>query len=172
MGSFLSSLPKSPLVDTNLLFDYLAWRFSTQAIPTIPEPSLQRLSTPDLKDAFHWYLNLAKPIQISPHVIAEIQGLAKSRLGWYGERLASFWRFAQQELARLRLREHLVRIVEMDTEDLPSFGPTDTSLLAMAASAGSAVLTDEGNLRGRCDEKQIRVWGSSEILAEWQAQVA
>jgi hypothetical protein len=172
MESSPSSLPKAPFVDTNLLFDYLVWRFSAQADPPIPEPSLQRLSTPDLKEAFRWYLNLAKPIQTSPHVIAEIQGLAKSRLDWYGERLASFWRFAQGELARLRLQEQLIRIVEMDPDDLPSFGPTDTSLLALAARTDSLMLTDEGELRGRCDRRQIRAWGSSEILAEWQDHVA
>jgi hypothetical protein len=172
MGSSFSPLPKSPLVDANLLFDYLAWRFSAQADPPIQEPNLQRLSNPELKKAFGWYLDLAKPIQTSPHVIAEIQGLAKSRLGWHGERLASFWRFAQRELARLRLQEDLIRIVDMDRNDLPPFGPTDTSLLALAARSDSLVLTDEGGLRGRCYEKQIKVWGSYEILAEWQTRVA
>jgi rRNA-processing protein FCF1 len=172
MRSSFSPLPKSPLVDTNLLFDYLVWRFWTQASPPGAEPMPRRLSTPDLKEAFRWYFDLAKPIQTSPHVIAEIQGLAKSRLGWYGEKLASFWRFAQRELARLRLQEDLIRIVEMDTDDLPTFGPTDTSLLALAARFDGLVLTDDGDLTRRCDEKQIRVWGSSEILAEWQTRVA
>jgi hypothetical protein len=153
MESSLSSLPKSPLVDANLLFDYLAWWFSAQADPPTPEPSLQRPSAPDLQEAFRWYLDRAKPIQTSPHVIAEIQGLAKSRLARYGERLASFWRFAQHELARLCLQEQLIKIVEMDADDLPSFGPTDTSLLALAARPGSLMLTDEGDLRDGCDER-------------------
>jgi len=171
MGSSLSPLPKSPLIDANLLFDYLVWRFCVQADPPIEVPNLQKLSTRDLKEAFHWYLDLAKPIQTSPQVVAEIHGLAKSRLEWYDERLASFWRFAQRELARLRLQEDLIRILEMDPDDLPSFGPIYTSLLALAARSDSLVLTDEGKPRGRCDGKQIRVWGSSEILAEWQTRV-
>ena len=171
MESSFSLLPRSPLVDANLLFDYLVWQFCMQADPPIEVPKLQKLSTPDLKDAFRWYLDLAKPIQTSPHVIAEIQGLAKSRLEWYGERLASFWRFAQRELVRLGLQEHLIKIVEMDRDDLPSFGPTDTSLLALAARSDSLVLTDEGKLRDRCDRKQIRVRGSYEVLAEWQTRV-
>ncbi len=97
------------MVDANLLLDYLAWRFSAQAIRPFPEPNLQHLSDPNLKEAFSWYLELAKPILTSPHVIAEIQGLAKSRLDWHGKRLEYFWRFAQQELTRLRLQEQLVR---------------------------------------------------------------
>jgi hypothetical protein len=172
MGSSLSLLPKAPFVDTNLLFDYLVWRFWAQASPSIPEPTLGRLSTPDMKEAFRWYLDLVKPIQTSPHVIAEIHGLAKARLKWDGETLASFWSFAQRELARLRLQEDLIRIVEMDPDDLPSFGPTDTSLLALAARSEGLLLTDDGGLRDRCDEKQIRAWGSYEILAEWQTRVA
>ena len=59
----------------------------------------------------------------------------------------------------------------MDRDDLPSFGPTDTSLLALAARSDSLVLTDEGKLRDRCDRKQIRVWGSYNVLAEWQTRV-
>jgi hypothetical protein len=171
MESSFSLLPRSPLVDANLLFDYLVWQFCVQADPPIEVPNLQKLSTPDLKEAFRWYLDLAKPIQTSPHVVAEIHGLAKSRLEWYGERLASFWRFAQRELARLRLQEDIIRILEMDPDDLPSFGPIDTSLLALAARSDSLVLTDEGKLRGRCDEKQISVWGSYDVLAEWQTRV-
>jgi len=172
MGSSLSALPRNPLVDANLLLDYLAWRFSAQATRAFPEPNLQHLSTPNLKDAFSWYLEFAKPIRTSPHVIAEIHGLAKSRLGWYDARLESFWRFAQQELARLLLQEQLVRVVEMDTDDLPSFGPTDTSLLSMASGSDSLLLTDERELRGRRDRAQIRTWGIYEILAEWQRHVA
>jgi len=36
----------------------------------------------------------------------------------------------------------------MDSDDLPSFGPIDTSLLAMAAESDSLLLTDERELRG------------------------
>ena len=82
MESSFSLLPRSPLVDVNLLFDYLVWQFCVQADPPIEVPKLQKLSTPDLKDAFRWYLDLAKPIQTSPHVVAEIQGLRSQ--GWNG----------------------------------------------------------------------------------------
>jgi hypothetical protein len=86
--------------------------------------------------------------------------------------LESFWRFAQTELARLRLQEQLIGIVEMNAEDLPRSGPTDTSLLTIASRSQCLVVTDEGDLRGRCDRDQIEVRGSYEILAEWQNRVA
>lgn len=159
------------MVDANLLLDYLAWRFSAQAIRPFPEPNLQHLSDPNLKEAFSWYLELAKPILTSPHVIAEIQGLAKSRLDWHGKRLEYFWRFAQQELTRLLLQEQLVRNVEMDGDDLSTFGPTDTSLLALAANSHRLLLTDEPELRSRCAGAQIKSWGIYDVLAEWQIRV-
>jgi hypothetical protein len=38
MESSFSLLPRSPLVDANLLFDYLVWQFCVQADPPIEVP--------------------------------------------------------------------------------------------------------------------------------------
>jgi hypothetical protein len=63
--------------------------------------------------ALYWYLDKAKPIHTSPHVIAEIHGLLQARADWHGPRLSAFWRFAQGELTRLMLDEHLIKLVKM-----------------------------------------------------------
>jgi rRNA-processing protein FCF1 len=164
----LSELPKNPLVDTNVLFEFLVWRFCLDAEIPIPGNASRYLSTDDLKGALHWYFDKAKPIQTSPHVIAEIHGLVQSRAGWRGPRLSAFWRFAQEELARLRLEEDLVKVVKMDGPSLQSFGSADTSILELAARTRGVVVTEEGDLSGRLMRQEIKVLSCYGILALWQ----
>lgn len=177
MAAFPFVLPKSPIIDTNLLFDFLVWRFFEQieepeegSTPVKPS-AFQYLADSRTREAFLWYLSWAKPIETSPHVIAEIHGLARSRAKEHLKppRLGIFWKFAQEELAQMRLEERFVRLDEMDTGHLQTVGPTDTSLLQRAKQSGRTLLTGErGELRGRCVAQGIKVLTCSEVLAHWQ----
>lgn len=160
--------PRSPLVDTNVLFEYLLGRFSAERSLRIDVALLQYLFSRPLQDALLWYLDFAKPIRTSPHVIAEIHGLLRSRAHWDAPRLSDFWGFAQDELSQLQITEEFQQIVEMDRRDLKSFFPTDTSLLARAASMQCALVTEDRSLRGRCAERGIRFLTCGEIVAFWQ----
>jgi rRNA-processing protein FCF1 len=168
MPPTLFVLPKSPLIDTNVLYEFLLWRFSEAAKIPLPESASNYLSSDDLRTAFNWYVEKAKPIYTSPQVIAEIHGLVQSRAEWYGQRLADFWGFAQRELARLRLEERLVQVKEMKREDLKEFGPIDSSILELAKRTGGVVVTEEGDLNGRLRREQIGILRCSDILALWQ----
>lgn len=168
--------PKSPIVDTNLLFEFLVWRFFEQ-IKGAGESStpgkrfvFQHLPDSRTREAFLWYVSSVEPIETSPHVIAEIHGLARSRARDYLKppRLGTFWKFVKEELAQLRLEERFVPLEEMDTGHLQSVGPTDTSLLQRAAQSGRTLLTEDGELRGRCVAQGIKVLTCSEVLAHWQ----
>jgi hypothetical protein len=71
-------LPKNPIIDTNILFDFLIWRFHNKTRTDI-HPSLHaHLSTKPL-EALEWYLDAAKPVHTTFHVIAQIQGLMKKK---------------------------------------------------------------------------------------------
>jgi rRNA-processing protein FCF1 len=118
--------------------------------------------------ALNWFLDRYKPIYTSPHVIAEINGLLKARAKWKEPRLSAFWQFAQEELIKLVLKEHLIELVTMNREDLGEFGPTDDSILELAARTGRAVITEDGALGGRLKRGQIRVLNRWEIFAHWQ----
>jgi len=168
MAPLPSELPPGPVVDTNILFDFLLWRFSTDAGIRLPECLDDTAVAEDSRRALHWYLEGAKPVHTSPHVIAEIHGLIKARAKWQEPRLSEFWLYAQTELARLRLAEHLIELVNMNSDDLARFGPTDDSILELSARTGRAVITDDGALRGRLTRGQIPVLSRWEIVAHWQ----
>jgi rRNA-processing protein FCF1 len=175
MDAFPFNIPKGPIIDTNVLFEFLVWRFF-QEIPegdgaTAPANpfSFQYLRDSDTKKAFLWYFSLAKPIETSPHVIAEIHSLAlRSKAHLAPPRLDAFWSFAQEELAQLKMEEHFVPLAEMDPSHLHMVGPTDTSLLQRAQQSGRTLLTEDGELRGRCSKQGIKVLGCWEVLARWQ----
>jgi hypothetical protein len=168
MPPTLFELPKSPIIDTNVLYEFLLWRFSQNVRIPIPESASEYLSSDYLRTAFKWYIEAARPIYTSPHVIAEIHGLIQSRADWHGQRLGDFWGFAQGELARLRLEERLVQVREMKLEDLKSFGPIDSSILKLAAPTGSVVVTEDRALRGELMQREVEVLDCSAILALWQ----
>ena len=167
MPPTLSSLPKSPIVDTNILFDFLVWRFHTKTQTDIHPSLLHHLSSKPM-EALEWYLNAAKPVQTAFHVIAELHGLTKKKPDWTGPTRESFWRFARTELSGMDLGEHPVTIVEMDLEDLAQLGPTDASILILAIRLEAVVLTEDGGLRERCSGKEIRVLNYDTVLELWK----
>ena len=167
MPPALSSLPKSPIVDTNVLFDFLVWRFRTKTQTDIHPSLLQHLSSKPL-EALEWYLNAAKPIQTAFHVIAELHGLTKKKPDWTGPTRELFWGFAREELSQIELREHPVTVVEMDPKDLDQLGPTDASILVLAIKLDVVVLTEDGRLRDCCSGKEIRVLNYDRVLELWK----
>jgi rRNA-processing protein FCF1 len=175
MAAFPFKLPKTPIIDTNLLFEFLVWRFfeeikeAHQISPPDKPFGFQYLPDSDTKEAFVWYFSFAKPIETSPHVIAEIHGLAlRSKAQLYPPRLGAFWKFAKEELAELKLEERFVHLGEMHSGHLQAVGPTDTSLLQRAQQSGCTLLTGDRKLRGRCIEQGIKVLTCAEVLAYWQ----
>ncbi|HME00200.1 MAG TPA: hypothetical protein VKM93_23070 [Terriglobia bacterium] len=151
-----SPLPQSPIVDTNILFDHLVWRFHTETRTALHLSLLQYLAAMPL-DVLRRYLDAAMPIQTSFHVVAELYGLTKKKPDWSGPTRESFWRFAREELLGIELREHGVPIEEMNPEDLALLGPTDASILVLAVKLEASVLTIDGSLRGRCVRRGIEV---------------
>ncbi len=168
MVPFPLQLPPGPVIDTNTLFEFLLWRFCKNKDIALPTCLMDTPPEEDARRALQWYLDSAKPVHTSPHVIAEIHGLIKSRAKWKEPRTAEFWQHAQAELNRLRLQEHLVELVNMNRDDLAMFGPTDDSILEIATRADRVVITDDGALRGRLTQEEISVLSRWEILAHWQ----
>jgi len=159
---------RNPVIDTSVLFDFLVWRFCVETKTAFPGCISDSAAEKDTLRALHWYLDQVKPILTSPHVIAEIHGLVQSRAGWRGARLSDFWLIAQEELRRLSLDERSIKLVNMNSENLAAFGPTDDSILQIAVQKHGTVVTGDHGLRGRLKEKQIGILDRYEILALWQ----
>ncbi len=163
----LSSALKSLVIDTSILFDFLIWRFSADTGVRIPDWLLKHLSSCPLKE-LGWYLGAARPIHTSSQVVAEIQGLAKSRAQLRDQRLESFWTLARQEFAQIQLVDHLVTMTEMDYQDFVRYGPTDASILRLAIRLEAAVLASDGPLRDRCVERETQVLNYDKVLELWK----
>jgi hypothetical protein len=79
MPSALIKLPINPVIDSNVLLDFLLWRFCVESRTPFPACISDTSAENDTMRALDWYLDKAKPIHTSPHVIAEIHGLVKAR---------------------------------------------------------------------------------------------
>ncbi len=171
MSSTSSSPPLSPIVDTNILFDFLVWRFHTETHTDIHESLRDHLASKPM-EALKWYLNAAMPIQTVFHVIAELHGLTKKKTQkkpeWTSSTRESFRRFVTEELTQIQLEEHPVKIGEMNPGDLAKLGPTDASILALAARLDTLVLTEDRPLKERCTERQVPVLDYVRVLEIWK----
>jgi hypothetical protein len=172
MRAILPEPSEHPFVDTGVLFDFLVWRFCKETETSFPGCLPDNSAMIDCMKALHWYFDRHKPIHTSPHVIAEIHGLVKARAKWKEPRVSTFWQFAQEELARFRLEEHLVELAKMNREDLGAFGPTDVSVLELAVQEGRTVILEDGALSRRLTQEQIRVLTRWDVLMVWNESTA
>lgn len=160
----MDTIPRVPIVDTGPLFDFLWLRYCEDYHRRDLLSGLRYLTSSDLREAIRWYFGIAKPILTCPQVIAEVHNHAMKRLG--NDKLQEFWKIAHKELIELELDEDLVRLLEMDSEILCTFGPTDTALISMAVrrQMSHPVLTMDGKVIGHCRRKEIKVLSLGEII--------
>jgi len=163
-------LPKNPIVDANILFDFLVWRFHNETRTDIPQWLSDRISSKPLRELTS-YLGGARPIQTPSQVVAEIYWLAKRKAKFSGRTLDAFWRVARQEFDQLELAEHCVKMTEMDFNDFVRYGPADASILILAIRLRAVVLTEDGSLRERCSGKEIRLLNYDSVLELWKQSI-
>ncbi len=98
-----------------------------------------------------------RPLRTTPYVIAEINGLAKSRLQLYSHDLRSFWRHSIDFLLAKDLDESLVRLIDLKdlSEVVCEIGPTDAAIIHLAHKEGGVLLTTDGRLLGRAREQSV-----------------
>ncbi len=172
MRPALPEPPEHPIVDTTVLFDFLLLRFCFETKTLLPGCIPDNSTMTDSMEALRWYFGKHKPIHTSPHIIAEIHGLLKARAKWKEPRVSTFWKFAQEELARFQLEEHLVELAGMNREDLGAYGPSDVSIVEIAVREGYNVIAEDGALNRRLAQEQIRVLTRWDILKVWQESSA
>lgn len=165
----IPTIPRYPIVDCGVLFDFLLWRFSESIkIPAL-KADFRHLKTGPYKMSLRWYFGKAKPIVTCPEVLAEIHGHAQRK--WRGQKLGSFWTFAQKELRELGLSEKLVKLLDMDGTTLSILGPTDTAILYLSRELNQPVLTEDHELSGKCRKEQLKVIGIADLYSLWQQHV-
>ena len=162
----MQSIPRNPIVNTDVLFDFLLWQFSVSfKMPTLLF-KLRYLTYDFYRESVQWYFTFAKPIITCLEVIAEIHGHAEGMLR--GHKLGNFWSLAKEQLTELGLNEKLVELIQMDGDTLSSLGPTDTALLHLSHQIRQPVLTEDGKLATKCRSWELPVLSVTDILAYWQ----
>jgi len=110
----------------------------------LEEPLLTR----DYQEQFLNLLASIKEKLTTSHVIAEMQGLANSRLKLSRDDRLNFWRASIDLLVQWDLDEQLVRLLDMagrkELKDrLPDIGIVDTGLIELAAQSGCILITQD-----------------------------
>lgn len=161
-------IPRRPIVDTGPLFDFLWLRYCEAIHRPILSGEFLYLRDGFSREATRWYFSIARPLLTCPQVMMEVhyhaRKLTKNRIG-------DFWKVAQRELTGLGLDENLVKLIQMDSQTLCSFGPADTALIHMACKQGemsSSILTEDGKLSGHCRQKRIHALSVGEVIGLWQ----
>jgi rRNA-processing protein FCF1 len=82
------------------------------------------------------------------HVIAELNGLEKSRLGLFGDDRLDFWRTSIDLLIQWSIDENLVRQLDLASDAgfqgcLPEIGVTDTGLIQLALHQECVLITED-----------------------------
>lgn len=100
-----------------------------------------------------------RPLGTTPYVIAEIHGLAKSRLELDSQDLSSFWRHSLQFLLSKNLDEALIRLIDLKdlSEVICEIGPSDTAIIHLAHKEDAVLLTPDARLVRRAREQHVSV---------------
>jgi len=82
------------------------------------------------------------------HVVAELQGLERSRLGLHGNERLRFWRTSIELLMLWSIDERLIRLLDMAADEsfkgrVPEIGLVDTGLIRLALEHGCALITED-----------------------------
>lgn len=160
------------ILDTGPLFDFLLLRFSEEASRERLREDLEYLKTDLYRRHFKEFMMRQKPFLTTPGVIAEIQGLSRRLPSLTRVDEGSFWTLARKEFRELGIDEEIIRLGEMQEEDLANYGPVDASLLELARRKQGehrrvAVLIGDERLWHRCQKQQIPVRWIHEILSGW-----
>jgi hypothetical protein len=75
------------------------------------------------------------------------------------------WELVYEEFRNMRMKEEVVKLLDLDVNLVAKYGPTDASLLEIARrnrAQEPVILTVDGDFHARCKKEQI----SSELLIE------
>lgn len=163
-----SMLRKKIVVDTGALLTALVLNFvrMIQAPKHKKQEIIDRAigtymrRDPSLQEAYLTrFARDIRPLGTTPYAIAEIHGLAKSRLELHSQDLSSFWRHSIQFLLSKNLDEALIRLIDLKdlSELLCEIGPSDTAIIHLAHKEGAVLLTTDVRLLGRAREQHVSV---------------
>jgi len=141
------------VLDTGPLYSALVCNYSLRDIEYGRPPRLASELNVPLRERVtqQQFLDLLRSIDeklTTSHVIAELQGLEKSRLGLRGNERLRFWRTSIELLMLWSIDEKLIRLLDMAADEnfknlIPEIGLVDTGLIHLALKHGCALITED-----------------------------
>ena len=157
--------PKA-VIDSGPLFDALVLNYDHQRVASGRSARFVSVLDDFLQsaNAQRHLLTLLASIRekiTTAHVIAELNGLEKTRHKLYEPYKYEFWRTSNDHLVQWSIDEQLVRLLDLASHDslrvcLPEIGVADTGLIDLAARHGCILITwDERTLAREAYRRQV-----------------
>jgi rRNA-processing protein FCF1 len=141
------------VIDSGALFSALVINYDMQMsgfgrLPRFTDRLDERLRNVTAQRQFLELLRSIRHKLTTSYVIAELNGLEKSRLGLYGDSRLSFWRQSIDLLIQWEIDERLIRMLDLYSDDglrecLPDIGIADTGLIRMALQYECVLITED-----------------------------
>ena len=141
------------VIDSGPLFSALVLNYDLRRIGFGRSPKFTDKLDDPLRNikAQRQFLELLRSIRqklTTSHVIAELNGLEKSRLRLYGDGRREFWRTSIDLLVQWDLDERLIRLLDLASDEsfrecLPDIGAADTGLIHLALRHECVLITED-----------------------------
>ncbi len=141
------------VIDSSALFSALILNYDLREVGYGRSPRFARVLADPLRNtiAQQRFLELVGSIReklTTSHVIGELNGLEKTRLGLYGHVRLDFWRTSIDLLVQWDMDEQLIRLIDLAADGsfrgcLPEIGVTDTALIQLALRHECVLITED-----------------------------
>ena len=141
------------VIDSGPLFSALVLNYDLRWIGYGCSPRFTHVLEEPLRNAIAQRLFLEAIASIrekltTSHVMAELNGLEKVRLGLYGDGRLAFWRTSIDLLVQWDIDERLIRLLDLASDEsfracLPEIGAIDTGLIQMALQHECVLITED-----------------------------
>jgi rRNA-processing protein FCF1 len=141
------------VIDSGPLFSALVLNYDLRGIgygrwPRFTDVLEDPLRNPTAQQQFLELLGSIGEKLTTSHVIAELNGLEKSRLRLYGDGRLDFWRTRIDLMIQWDVDERLIRLLDVASDEsfracLPEIGVIDAGLIQMALQHECVLITED-----------------------------
>lgn len=143
--------PTKIIMDTGPLFDFLLAECWLTYFRTLPEKHLRYIKNERQYKNLRDYIFSTELIVITPYVIAEINYQVRKIIR--EEERDKFWKLTIEFLSDNKFQERIIKIIEINLQELSEWGITDASLISLGEKISLPVFTGDYPLWGYCKKK-------------------
>ncbi|MEW6095620.1 MAG: hypothetical protein AB1567_03720 [bacterium] len=138
----MTEFPTKIIMDTGPLLDFLL----ASCFKTFPIKHLQYIKNERQYKNLRDYIFSTESILLTPYVIAEMNYHVRKIKN--KEIISKFWRLALEFLSDDKFQEEIIKIIEINLQELLEWGITDASLIILGEKTNLSILTGDSSLWG------------------------